>query len=67
MTEPLPTNETAFAQRTEEGRARLVLIAGEVARLAGTILAEYAVAARRSRTPGPRPKPRGTRPSSCSA
>ncbi len=47
LTEPLPTNETAFAQRTEEGRARLVLIAGEVARLAGTILAEYAVAARK--------------------
>ena len=47
LTEPLPTNETAFAQRTEEGRARLVLIAGEVARLAGAILAEYATAVRK--------------------
>ncbi|HMN57927.1 MAG TPA: DUF3418 domain-containing protein, partial [Ottowia sp.] len=35
LTEPLPTDEAAFARRTEEGRARLVLIAGEVARLAG--------------------------------
>ncbi len=47
LVEPLPTCEAAFAQRTEEGRARLVLIAGEVARLAGAILAEYALAARK--------------------
>ncbi|MEZ5608471.1 MAG: ATP-dependent RNA helicase HrpA [Burkholderiaceae bacterium] len=47
LTEPLPANETAFAQRTEEGRARLVLIAGEVARLAGAILVEYAAATRK--------------------
>ena len=47
LTEPLPTDEAAFARRTEEGRARLVLIAGEVARLAGAILAEYATATRK--------------------
>ncbi len=44
---PLPASEAAFARRVEEGRARLVLIAGEVARLAATILAEYALAARK--------------------
>ncbi|WP_293220007.1 ATP-dependent RNA helicase HrpA [Ottowia sp.] len=47
LVEPLPTDEAAFARRTEEGRARLVLIAGEVARLAGAILAEYALAVRK--------------------
>ncbi|MFT4243347.1 MAG: DUF3418 domain-containing protein, partial [Acidovorax sp.] len=44
---PLPTDEAAFKRRVEEGRGRLTLITNEVARLAATILAEYAVAARK--------------------
>lgn len=37
----------AFKRRVDEGRARLTLIANEVARLASTILLEYAVAVRK--------------------
>jgi ATP-dependent helicase HrpA len=44
---PLPTDELSFKRRVEEGRGRLTLIANEVARLAASILAEYAVAARK--------------------
>ncbi len=44
---PLPSDEAAFKRRVEEGRGRLTLIANEVARLAGTILAEYAAALRK--------------------
>jgi ATP-dependent helicase HrpA len=47
LLEPLPADEAAFKQRVEEGRGRLTLIANEVARLAGTILVEYAAAARK--------------------
>jgi ATP-dependent helicase HrpA len=47
LLDPLPTNEFDFKRRVEEGRARLTLIAVEVARLAATVLAEYAVAARK--------------------
>ncbi len=47
LQEPLPTDEPAFKRRLEEGRGRLTLIANEVARLAGGILAEYAAAARK--------------------
>jgi ATP-dependent helicase HrpA len=47
MQAPLPGNEADFKRRIEEGRGRLTLIANEVARLAGTILTEYAVAARK--------------------
>ncbi len=47
LLEPLPSTEAEFKQRIDEGRGRLTLIANEVARLAGTILAEYAVAARK--------------------
>ena len=47
LTEPLPTDETAFKTRIDEGRSRLTLIANEVARLAGTVLTEYAAAARK--------------------
>ncbi|MBY4898818.1 ATP-dependent RNA helicase HrpA [Cupriavidus sp. AU9028] len=42
MQAPLPRNDAEFATRKEEGRARLSLLAQEIARLAGTILAEYA-------------------------
>ena len=47
LLDPLPTDEFAFKRRVEEGRGRLTLIATEVARLAATILVEYAVAARK--------------------
>ena len=47
LLDPLPTDEYAFKRRVEEGRGRLTLIANEVARLAATILVEYAAAARK--------------------
>ena len=47
LLDPLPTNEFDFKRRIEEGRGRLTLIANEVARLAVTILNEYAVTARK--------------------
>ncbi|WP_440109246.1 ATP-dependent RNA helicase HrpA [Acidovorax sp. BL-A-41-H1] len=47
LLDPLPTDEYAFKRRMEEGRGRLTLIANEVARLASTILVEYAAAARK--------------------
>ena len=47
LQDPLPTDEAAFKRRVEEGRGRLTLIANEVARLAGTILVEYATAVRK--------------------
>ncbi|MEY4884259.1 MAG: hypothetical protein RIS34_2113, partial [Pseudomonadota bacterium] len=47
LLDPLPTDELAFKRRVDEGRGRLTLIANEVARLAATILLEYAIAARK--------------------
>lgn len=47
LQEPLPQDAEQFAQRVQEGRARLTLIAQEVARLAGAILTEYAAAQRK--------------------
>jgi ATP-dependent helicase HrpA len=47
LTEPLPTEATSFAKRVDEGRARLNLIASEVARLAGNVLTEYSAAQRK--------------------
>jgi ATP-dependent helicase HrpA len=47
LVEPLPTGEADFKKRVDEGRARLTLIASEVARLAGSILVEYAAAQRK--------------------
>lgn len=47
LLDPLPTDEFAFKRRVDEGRGRLTLIANEVARLAATILTEYAAAARK--------------------
>jgi ATP-dependent helicase HrpA len=47
LLEPLPANEADFKRRLDEGRGRLTLIANEVARLAATILADYATAARK--------------------
>ena len=43
----MPTDAASFKARVEEGRTRLNLIAQEVARLAGSILVEYAAAARK--------------------
>jgi ATP-dependent RNA helicase HrpA len=47
LQDPLPTHEAEFKRRVDEGRGRLTLIANEVARLAGTILVEYAAAVRK--------------------
>lgn len=47
LNEPLPCDAASFKARVEEGRTRLNLIAQEVARLAGTVLTEYAAAARK--------------------
>ena len=47
LAEPLPQDEAGFRARLEAGRGRLVLIAQEVARQAGTVLAEYAAATRK--------------------
>ncbi|HSC65879.1 MAG TPA: DUF3418 domain-containing protein, partial [Caldimonas sp.] len=41
LAEPWPTDAAAFARQIEEGRGRMVLIANEVARLAGVVLGEY--------------------------
>jgi len=47
LAEPLPADAAAFKARVEEGRGRLTLIANEIARQAGSILTEYAAAARK--------------------
>jgi ATP-dependent helicase HrpA len=45
--EPLPADARAFAARVDEGRARLNLIAAEVARLALAVLVEHGAALRK--------------------
>ena len=55
MAEPLPVDAASFRARLEEGRARLNLIAQEVARMAGSVLAEWAVAQRKLRDSKPPP------------
>ena len=47
LLEPLPADALAFQRRVDEGRGRLTLITHEVARLAGAVLAEYALAIRK--------------------
>ena len=47
LLDPLPTNAASFKARVEEGRTRLNLITQEVARLAGTVLVDYAAAVRK--------------------
>jgi len=42
LQDPLPVDEASFLLRRDEGRARLSLLAQEIARLATTILSEYA-------------------------
>jgi ATP-dependent helicase HrpA len=41
LNDPLPANEAEFAARGKEAKNRLLLIAQEMARLAGNVLAEY--------------------------
>ena len=47
LQEPLPVHEVAFTQRVADGRGRLTLIASEVARLAASVLVEFASAQRK--------------------
>jgi ATP-dependent helicase HrpA len=47
LAEPLPVNAAGFKARLDEGRARLNLIAAEVARQAATVLTEHAAALRK--------------------
>ncbi|MEX8516971.1 MAG: ATP-dependent RNA helicase HrpA [Leptothrix sp. (in: b-proteobacteria)] len=47
LVDPLPTDRFDFDRRLQEGRARLNLIAQEVARNAGLILLDYAAAVRK--------------------
>ena len=47
LADPLPADADSFGKRITEGRGRLNLIAQEVARLAGVILAEHAAAQRK--------------------
>jgi len=42
LQEPLPDDDASFHARKDEGRGRLSLLAQEIARLVGQILAEYA-------------------------
>ena len=42
LQDPLPTDDASFSARKDESRARLTLLAQEIARLVGAILAEYA-------------------------
>ncbi len=47
LLDPLPTDAAGFKRALDDGRGRLNLIANEVARLALTVLTEYAAAARK--------------------
>ncbi len=47
LQEPLPAHEADFTKRVADGRGRLTLIASEVARLAASILGEFATAQRK--------------------
>jgi ATP-dependent helicase HrpA len=49
LQDPLPQDAAAFDARVQEGRGRLTLIVGEIARLAATVLTEYAATARKLR------------------
>jgi ATP-dependent helicase HrpA len=47
LMDPLPAEESAFATRREAARGRILLVAQEILRLLGTILAEHSVLAKR--------------------
>ena len=53
LAEPWPTQSQEFSRRLEQGRSRLNLIAGEVARACGAVLTEQASAARKLRDARP--------------
>jgi len=53
LAEPLPHDTESFAARLEEGRARLVLVAQEVARQVSVVLTEFAAASRKLRDARP--------------
>jgi ATP-dependent helicase HrpA len=48
MLDPLPAGAEAFAKRKDEARARVSLVAQEIARLIGAILAEHAALQKKS-------------------
>lgn len=56
LVDPLPVDEFSFKARLEEGRARLNLIAQEVARLAYSVLLEYQAALRKLKDTRSAPK-----------
>jgi ATP-dependent helicase HrpA len=47
LREPLPDDDTSFHARRDEGKSRLSLLAQEIARLVGQILAEYSAATKK--------------------
>jgi len=47
LMDPLPTEESAFATRRDAARGRVLLVAQEILRLLGTLLAEHAVLAKK--------------------
>lgn len=47
LQEPLPDDDASFHKRRDEGKGRLTLLAQEIARLTGQILAEYAGVAKK--------------------
>ncbi len=47
LQDPWPTDAASFNARRDEGRSRLTLLAQEIARLAATILGEYAAATKK--------------------
>jgi ATP-dependent helicase HrpA len=47
LQDPLPDDDASFHARRDEGRSRLNLLAQEIARLVGQILAEYAAATKK--------------------
>ena len=53
LNQPLPHDAASFQVRLDEGRARLVLVAQEVARQVGVVLTEFAAATRKLRDAKP--------------
>ncbi len=47
LSDPLPTDAAGFSRRLTEGRGRLTLIAGEIARSAGAVLVDHTAALRK--------------------
>ncbi len=47
LQDPLPDNDADFYARRDQGKSRLTLLAQEIARLAGQILAEYAAVSKK--------------------